>query len=368
MIAYYLKARKPRSKVIILDSKDSFTMQRQFQSAWNELYPNLIEWVGLSQGGNVTSVEVASKTFVTDFDKVKADVANVIPPQKAGAIAHAAGVADRTGWCPVEPVTFKSPLQRNIHVIGDAAIAGAMPKSAFAANEEGKICAHAIVGLAQGRDARRPKTDQRVLQPACAGLRDFHFGRVPAGQRTVHGSRRHRRDQSGRCAALTAGAGSEFRRCLVQDHHARDFRMRIGRAIIFLLCGGAFGAWPGAARNYRIVGDEIPQSLTGKAGDRRAAARLSAIAGLCLLCHSGPFPEERFQGDLAPDLAGAGDGPPLANCGCALSMRAVSTRPRSCHRITRPMADPHCAAFRGKPILSAEQIEDVIAYLMTLKN
>ena len=157
MIAYYLKARKPRSKVIILDSKDSFTMQRQFQSAWNELYPNLIEWVGLSQGGNVTSVEVASKTFVTDFDKVKADVGNVIPPQKAGAIAHAAGVADRTGWCPVDPVTFESTLQRNIHVIGDAAIAGAMPKSAFAANEEGKICAHAIVALLKGVTPADPK-------------------------------------------------------------------------------------------------------------------------------------------------------------------------------------------------------------------
>ena len=157
MIAYYLKARKPRSKVIILDSKDTFTMQRQFQTAWAELYPGLVEWVGLSQGGNVISVEVANKTFVTDFDKVKADVGNVIPPQKAGAIAHAAGVADRTGWCPVDPVTFESQLQRNIHVIGDAAIAGAMPKSAFAANEEGKICAHAILQLLKGEKPVDPK-------------------------------------------------------------------------------------------------------------------------------------------------------------------------------------------------------------------
>jgi NADPH-dependent 2,4-dienoyl-CoA reductase/sulfur reductase-like enzyme len=157
MIAYYLKTRKPRSKVIVLDSKDTFTMQRQFQNAWADLYPGLVEWVGLSQGGNVTAIEAATKTFVTDFDKFKADVGNVIPPQKAGAIAQAAGVADRTLWCPVDPVTFESMLQPNIHVIGDSAIAGAMPKSAYAANEEGKICAHAIVQLFKGEKPADPK-------------------------------------------------------------------------------------------------------------------------------------------------------------------------------------------------------------------
>jgi sulfide dehydrogenase [flavocytochrome c] flavoprotein subunit len=157
LIAYYLKTRKPRSKVIVLDSKDTFTMQKQFQNAWTELYPGLIEWVGLSQGGNVTSIEVPTKTFVTDFDKYKADVGNVIPPQKAGAIAQAAGVADRTGWCPVEPIAFASALQPNIHVIGDSAIAGTMPKSAYAANEQGKICARAIVQLLKGEKPVDPK-------------------------------------------------------------------------------------------------------------------------------------------------------------------------------------------------------------------
>ena len=165
MIAYYLKMRKPRSKVIVLDSKDTFTMQRQFQNAWADLYPGLVEWVGLSQGGNVTAVEAASNTFVTDFDKFKADVGNVIPPQKAGAIAHAAGVADRTGWCPVDPVTFESILQPNIHIVGDAAIAGAMPKSAFAANEEGKICARAMVQLFKGE---RPQ--EQNLTSVCYSL------------------------------------------------------------------------------------------------------------------------------------------------------------------------------------------------------
>jgi sulfide dehydrogenase [flavocytochrome c] flavoprotein chain len=156
MIAWYLKTRKPRSKVIVLDSKDTFTMQRLFQNAWAELYPDLIEWVSLSKGGNVTEIEAATKTFVTDFDKFPADVANVIPPQKAAAITQLAGVIDRTGWCPVDPTTFESLQQSNIHVIGDAAIAGAMPKSAFAAHEEGKLCARAIAQLLHGKPTAAP--------------------------------------------------------------------------------------------------------------------------------------------------------------------------------------------------------------------
>jgi NADPH-dependent 2,4-dienoyl-CoA reductase/sulfur reductase-like enzyme len=86
----------------------------------------------------------------TDFDDIKADVANVIPPQRAAAIAHRAGVADASGWCPIEPVTFESRLQPGIHVIGDAAIANAMPKSAFAANAQAKFCAVQVARLLRG--------------------------------------------------------------------------------------------------------------------------------------------------------------------------------------------------------------------------
>ena len=150
LIAFYLKARKPRSKLIILDTKDSFPKQRLFQAAWQQLYPGLLEWVPLSNDGKVVSVEPATNTLVTDFARHAAAVANVVPPQKAGAIAAAAGVADRTGWCPIDPVTFESPLQKNIHVIGDAAISGAMAKSAFAANAQGKTCAAAIALLLAG--------------------------------------------------------------------------------------------------------------------------------------------------------------------------------------------------------------------------
>ncbi len=150
LVAYYLKTKKPRSKVIILDAKESFTMQKLFQNAWDELYPGLLEWVSISVGGALASVDVASRTLSTDFDKYEADVANIIPPQKAGRAADIAGVADHTGWCPVDPVTFESKLQPNIHVVGDAALAGAMPRSASAANSQANICSLAIIKLLRG--------------------------------------------------------------------------------------------------------------------------------------------------------------------------------------------------------------------------
>ena len=157
LIAHYLKTRKPRSKLIVLDAKDTFSKQRLFQAAWAELYPGLLEWVPLSKGGNVTSVEPATRTLVTDFGRHQAAVANVIPPQKAGRVAEAAGVADRSGWCPIDPVTFESKLVAGVHVIGDAAIAGAMPKSAFAANAQAKTCAAAVARLLAGGAPGVPK-------------------------------------------------------------------------------------------------------------------------------------------------------------------------------------------------------------------
>ena len=157
LIAWYLKAHKRRSKVIILDAKDSYSKQRLFERAWKALYPGLIEWVPLSQGGKVTSVDPVAMTLTTDFATQKAAVANVIPPQRAGRIALAAGVADRSGWCPIDPATFQSTLQPDIHVIGDAAIAGAMPKSAFAANAQAKVCAAAVVDLLAGRPPEEPR-------------------------------------------------------------------------------------------------------------------------------------------------------------------------------------------------------------------
>ena len=87
LIAHYLKTKKPRSKLLILDAKDTFSKQRLFQNAWKELYPGMIEWVSLSQGGKVNAVDPATNTLITDFGNHAAQVANVIPPQRAGRIA-----------------------------------------------------------------------------------------------------------------------------------------------------------------------------------------------------------------------------------------------------------------------------------------
>lgn len=176
LIAYWLKIWKPKSKLLILDSKDAFSKQRLFQNAWAELYPGLIEWVPLSQGGKVTSVDPATLTFVTDFGRHRAAVGNVIPPQTAAAIARQAGVADRTGWCPVEPVAFESKLQLGIHVLGDAAIMGGMPKSAFAANAQAKVCAAAVVDLLAGRKPVDP-----ILINTCYSLVAPDYGISIAG-------------------------------------------------------------------------------------------------------------------------------------------------------------------------------------------
>ena len=156
LIAHYLKAKKPRSKILILDAKDVFSQQRLFERAWKEFYPGMIERIPLSQGGRVVSVEAATNTLITDFGNHDAQVANVIPPQKAGNIANLAGAADKTGWCPIDAATFASKLVPNIHVIGDAVIGGNAPKSASAAASEGKACAAVVASLIAGKPPQRP--------------------------------------------------------------------------------------------------------------------------------------------------------------------------------------------------------------------
>jgi sulfide dehydrogenase [flavocytochrome c] flavoprotein chain len=183
LIAYYLKTKKPKSKLIILDAKDAFSKQRLFQNAWKELYPDIIEWVSLSKGGKVVSVDPSTNTFVTDFGKHTANVGNMIPPQKAGHIAEVAGVTDKSGWCPIDPVTFESRQQPGIHVIGDATIAGGMPKSAFSANAQAKVCAAAVAKLLAGEGPAQPK-----LINTCYSLVAPDYGITIAGvYRPVNG-------------------------------------------------------------------------------------------------------------------------------------------------------------------------------------
>ncbi|MBA2410896.1 MAG: FAD-dependent oxidoreductase [Gammaproteobacteria bacterium] len=162
VIAQYLKANKPKSKVLILDAKTAFTKQELFIAGWEKLYgygsdDSLIEWVS-GPDGQVRAVDARTKTAIAGplEEKYKGDVLNVIPPQMAGFIARDAGLADQSGWCPIDHKTCESALQRGIHVIGDAAIHDPMPKSAYVANSQAKVCADAVVALLNGRTPGEP--------------------------------------------------------------------------------------------------------------------------------------------------------------------------------------------------------------------
>ncbi|MCA1908638.1 MAG: NAD(P)/FAD-dependent oxidoreductase [Magnetospirillum sp.] len=150
LIAGYLKKHKPKSKLLILDAKDAFAKDKLFKEGWEKMYDDIIEWVPAAKNGKVTKVNAKDGTVETDFEKFKPAVANIIPPQTAGQIAITAGLADKSGFCPVDPNTFESTLAKNIHVIGDAAIAGDMPKSGYSASSQAKVCAAAIIALFKG--------------------------------------------------------------------------------------------------------------------------------------------------------------------------------------------------------------------------
>jgi len=156
LIAHYLKRHNPRAKLLILDPKTQFSKQALFLKGWEDLYPGMIEWIPSSKEGAVERVEPSRRVVHTEFGQHRADVLNVIPAQKAGVLAEIAGLTDDTGWCPVDPRSFTSSKIPGIHVIGDACIASPMPKSAFAANSQAKVCAAAVVELVNDRPPSLP--------------------------------------------------------------------------------------------------------------------------------------------------------------------------------------------------------------------
>jgi sulfide dehydrogenase [flavocytochrome c] flavoprotein chain len=157
LIAHYLKTHKPRSKLLVIDAKDAFSKQGLFEQAWNMYYQGTLEWVKAADtAGGIRRVDTGAMTLYSDFDEFKVDVANVIPPQTAGRIAIDSGLTDDSGWCPVDRRTFESALAKNIHVIGDAALASTMPKSGYAASSQAKVAALAIVDILNGRQPGTP--------------------------------------------------------------------------------------------------------------------------------------------------------------------------------------------------------------------
>ncbi|MGB5519896.1 MAG: FCSD flavin-binding domain-containing protein [Gammaproteobacteria bacterium] len=169
LIAHYLqKLGKTRSKIIILDSKDRFDKQALFEQGWEQHYPGMISWVSAANDGKVLRVDAQKRSLYTEFEVHKGDVINVIPPQKAGHIAKHAGLTNDQGWCPVDQQTFESSNRENVHVIGDACIAGAMPKSGYSANSQAKVCAAAVSALIDGAKPPLPSyvnTCYSILAP-----------------------------------------------------------------------------------------------------------------------------------------------------------------------------------------------------------
>jgi len=169
---------------------------------------------------------------------------------------------------------------------------------------------------------------------------------------------------------LTCGEGCRAR-SLSLSHKAGQKRSNLVLAALFGIIGSIMCA-PARAQliHYKIVGDAIPDSLTGAKGDPARGRKIVADrnVGLCLLCHSGPFPEDRFQGNLAPDLSGAGSRWSEGQ----LRLRIVDASKLNPNTIMPPFyrvddLQRVPAAYRGKPVLSAVEVEDVVAYLLTLK-
>lgn len=159
-IAMYCKHHKPRAKITILDAKDAFSKQGLFIEGWTKLYGygtdnSMIQWIGGSGGGKIESLDAAKLSLQAEIEEFKGDVVNIIPPQKAGAIAFAADLAEGD-WCPVNKRTFESKRHKDIYVLGDASSAAKMPKSAYAANSQAKVAAAAIVSRFHGLEPGDP--------------------------------------------------------------------------------------------------------------------------------------------------------------------------------------------------------------------
>ncbi|MDP2155004.1 MAG: FAD/NAD(P)-binding oxidoreductase [Sulfuricella sp.] len=154
-IAWHLKNNKPGSKIIVLDANpDIISKGALFRKGWEKHYKGMIDFRAANK---VVKVDAKKRSVDTGVEEIAGAVVNVIPPQKAGLIAHKAGVVgEDKKWCPVNQVTFESTIAKDVHIIGDASIAGAMPKSGYSANSQAKVCVLNIVQLMNGKELIDP--------------------------------------------------------------------------------------------------------------------------------------------------------------------------------------------------------------------
>ncbi len=146
MMAHVLKSKGIDAKIVVLDPKENFSKQGLFEEGWEKYYPGMVEWFGPDVHGGIKEVKVADGQVITDLDTFSGQLLNIIPAQTAGKIAIDSGLADDKGFCPIDATSMRSMKDENIFVIGDAAIAGAMPKSGFSANSQAKVAAMNIRG------------------------------------------------------------------------------------------------------------------------------------------------------------------------------------------------------------------------------
>lgn len=153
MIAHFLKTKKPKARLVLFDAKKTYSKQAVFEEAFNEYYKDIVEINLTNEIDDFSVVKVDAKTGVVTTKAgrtERAALANIIPPQKAGAIAASAGLTEGD-WCPVNPDNFTSTKAKDVYVLGDAAIAHEMPKSAYSAVSQAGVVAADIVADLQGK-------------------------------------------------------------------------------------------------------------------------------------------------------------------------------------------------------------------------
>ena len=192
LMTEWFARHNPRAKVLIADPKDSFVTDETAMLGWNRLYgyqppaeyrskikaellppgkPCALEWLPAKAGGTPQRLDAKAMTLHTAGGPIKADVINVIPAMVAGQIAVDFGLTNDSGFCPVHRTTFESTLHKDVHVIGDASIADAMPKSGFSANTQAKWVARVVTDQLAGRDSGTP-----VWENTCYALAGKDYG------------------------------------------------------------------------------------------------------------------------------------------------------------------------------------------------
>mgnify|MGYP000539584179 CR=1 FL=1 len=181
LAADYLSRHKPGSKIVIIDGKDSFSKEALFKEGWEKLYPGMITHIPFAENGGILELVPDDLEVRTAFETFKGDVVNVIPPQTAGGVLLKSGLAGDGEWCPIDQATFESTLTPGVHVLGDSAIVGDMPKSGFSAAVQGSVCAYVVAAL-----LRDEEPAQGVLLNTCYSLVSPDYGISVAGEYRVN--------------------------------------------------------------------------------------------------------------------------------------------------------------------------------------